>query len=87
MLAKIRAYWNSLPPWARGCLFIGAAAASGAIKKYFDTPNPCLSLHCVGQLGLSALHVGGVAAIGWLMDSPLGKTLLSEVPATPPASK
>jgi hypothetical protein len=83
ILQKIRAYWNSLPPWAKGCIFIGASAASGAVKKYFDTPNACLSLHCLGQLALSALHVGGIAALGWVMDSPIGKTWLSQFPAPP----
>jgi hypothetical protein len=80
MLTKIRTYWNSLPAWAKGLIFVGGSAASGAVKKYFDTPDPCLSLHCLGQLGLSAVHVGGIAALGWLMDSPLGKTLLAQVP-------
>ncbi len=86
MFSKVKAYWNSLPSWAKGCLFIGAAAASGAVKKYFETPNPCLSLHCLGVLGLSALHVSGIATVGWLMRSPIVQAEIAQLEATPQAS-
>jgi len=44
---------NSLPPWAKGAILIGGAAASGAVKKYYDAPNPCWSLHCIGPASRS----------------------------------
>jgi hypothetical protein len=78
---RVKALWASLPSWAKGCIFIGGSAASGAIKKYVETPNACLSLHCLAIIGLSALHVGSIAAVGWLMQSPAGKTLLADVVA------
>jgi hypothetical protein len=88
MKQKLIAYWNSLPPWAKGAILIGGAAASGAVKKYYDAPNPCWSLHCIGLLALAALHVGGVAAGAWLIKSPIGQKLLAELPAqNPPALK
>lgn len=78
LINQLKAFWNSLPPWAKGCLFIGASAASGALKKYFDAPAPCLTLHCMAVIGLSALHVGAIAAVGWLMRSPLAQSLLGQ---------
>ena len=83
----IKQSWSSLPPWAKGFLFIGASAASGAVKKYIETPNRCLSLHCLEAVGLSSLHVGVVAAVGWLMESPVGKALLAQVSATTTQAK
>jgi hypothetical protein len=78
-MKQLKALWTSLPSWAKGCIFIGGSAASGAIKKYFETPNACLSLHCLAIVALSALHVGCIAAVGWVMQSPVGKTLLADV--------
>ena len=74
MIAKLKTFWTSLPPWAKTAVVLFAGAASGVLHHAFN--QPCQSLACWKGYLFAAAHAGGITAAAYLMDSPYAKQLL-----------
>jgi hypothetical protein len=76
VIPKLKAAWNSLPPFWKGAIVFSVTAATGVLRHAIQNPNPCFTLVCLKGYAIAAAHTGGVALIAYVMDSPFAKQLL-----------
>lgn len=74
MIAKIQAYWNSLPHALQAMILLFAGAAWGVLKhNLFDAPQACYTAVCLRSYAVAALHAGILAVVALYIPSSLGK--------------
>ena len=83
MLAKLKAWWNSLPHPAQAAIMLFAGAAVAALKHAFADAHGCLSKACLQGYAWSALHGGVTAVIALYIPANVSK-LSGSLPSQPP---
>ena len=73
MLAKIRAYWNSLPHQVQAGIMLFGGAAFGLLQHKLSTPDACLTGTCLKGYVIAAGHAGIAAVIALYIPANVGK--------------
>ena len=81
MVAKLKALWASVPPYAKTMIVLFVGSASGVLHHAIQNPNACMTYSCWKGYFFSALHAGGITVFAYLMDSPFAKQFIVTVPS------
>lgn len=73
MIAKIQAFWNSLPHAAKTVIVIFCGAAYGVLHQQLSGNAACFSNACLKADAIEAARTGSAAVIALYIPSPFKK--------------
>ena len=83
-IAKLKAFWASMPPFVKIAVVIFVSSATGVIRHALQQPHACMTESCWKGYLFSAAHAGGLAVFFYVMNSPFAKSLPLVPPVPPP---